>query len=438
MQYDVFICHATEDKQAVVAPLVKALQAANVSVWYDQESLVGGEMLLEALQRAIDESRLAVVVFSDVFFRKHWTQEELKMIFESEAKRGRIVLFPVLHGVSYDDIKDRYHLDSQQNHKLDERYCVNASEGVERIVSELLRALSMALVPVVPTETHPCRWTDRRTGVSATLTSVAFGTLLCSGDLGRSWMLRPLGIDRALRCVVMSGSDGWIAGDGGTVLRTGDGGATWRPFDIGTTEDVTNVAFCEGARAACLTLANGDILRISGGSRTAIASGVTEYPWHLRFGHSGELGCLSAGGGKILVSLDAGRSWHLTPTSTTSPFYACAVGADGVIWIVGDEGMVCSSDTQGRSWTRVKALTKANPWDTWLNACDFSPSGQLGIIAGSQGTVVTTSDAGRSWNPARLMNRMEIVNLAFCDESSLFGVGYFGSAIVADWTGERV
>ena len=39
--YDVFICHASKDKAAFVAPLAVALQSIGLRVWYDDEALEG-------------------------------------------------------------------------------------------------------------------------------------------------------------------------------------------------------------------------------------------------------------------------------------------------------------------------------------------------------------------------------------------------------------
>ncbi len=45
MLYDVFVSHASEDKDDLVRPLVRALEAANVAVWYDESELRLGDRL---------------------------------------------------------------------------------------------------------------------------------------------------------------------------------------------------------------------------------------------------------------------------------------------------------------------------------------------------------------------------------------------------------
>lgn len=39
MQHDVFICHASEDKEDFVRPLAEQLRLLYIDVWYDEFSL---------------------------------------------------------------------------------------------------------------------------------------------------------------------------------------------------------------------------------------------------------------------------------------------------------------------------------------------------------------------------------------------------------------
>ena len=48
MEYDVFICHASEDKTAVVNPLVNALSEAGVRVWHDADKIAWGDSVTDA------------------------------------------------------------------------------------------------------------------------------------------------------------------------------------------------------------------------------------------------------------------------------------------------------------------------------------------------------------------------------------------------------
>jgi hypothetical protein len=75
--YDVFISHASEDKEAVVRPLAHALSNGGLKVWYDEFELRIGDSLRRKIDAGPAKSRFGVVVLSRSFFRKGWANYEL-------------------------------------------------------------------------------------------------------------------------------------------------------------------------------------------------------------------------------------------------------------------------------------------------------------------------------------------------------------------------
>ncbi len=71
MLYDVFISHASEDKDNFVAPLALALRQEHIEVWYDDFSLSLGDSLRESIDKGLAQSRFGIVVFSHSFFNKN-------------------------------------------------------------------------------------------------------------------------------------------------------------------------------------------------------------------------------------------------------------------------------------------------------------------------------------------------------------------------------
>jgi hypothetical protein len=55
--WDVFICHASEDKDSLVQPLARALSLLGLQVWYDEFSLTVGDSLSRSIDRGIAGSR---------------------------------------------------------------------------------------------------------------------------------------------------------------------------------------------------------------------------------------------------------------------------------------------------------------------------------------------------------------------------------------------
>jgi len=102
-RFDVFISHATEDKP-YVEPLVKALEAAGVSVWFDRITLQWGDDLRPSIDRGLANCRFGIVVFSKAFLRKKkWTEYELNSLFALEQP-GKKIILPIWHGITHDDL----------------------------------------------------------------------------------------------------------------------------------------------------------------------------------------------------------------------------------------------------------------------------------------------------------------------------------------------
>ncbi len=101
--FDVFVSHATEDKD-YVEPLVKALEVAGIRVWFDKITLEWGDDLRPSLDRGLANCRYGIVVFSKAFLKKKkWTEYELNSLFAHEQP-GRKIILPIWHGITRDDL----------------------------------------------------------------------------------------------------------------------------------------------------------------------------------------------------------------------------------------------------------------------------------------------------------------------------------------------
>lgn len=95
-QYDIFISHASEDKEDIVRPLANALQAQGLHVWYDEFTLRIGDSLRRKIDQGLANSRIGLVVLSQSFINKGWTNYELDGIV-SRSVTGEQVLLPIWH-----------------------------------------------------------------------------------------------------------------------------------------------------------------------------------------------------------------------------------------------------------------------------------------------------------------------------------------------------
>lgn len=97
--WDVFICHASEDKDAFVRPLAKALGMLGVSVWFDEFSLQVGDSISRFIDKGLSGSKYGLVVISPVFIGKPWPEYELRGLVSREIDEDKVIL-PIWHGVT--------------------------------------------------------------------------------------------------------------------------------------------------------------------------------------------------------------------------------------------------------------------------------------------------------------------------------------------------
>jgi hypothetical protein len=134
MLYDVFICHASEDKDSFVRPLAEALRKSHLEVWYDEFALVIGDSLRESIDRGLSKSRYGVVVISPDFFKKRWPVRELNGLVAREMSGEHSVILPIWHNISVKQILEH-------SPPLADRKAVDTKEGLTVVCRELLKKL---------------------------------------------------------------------------------------------------------------------------------------------------------------------------------------------------------------------------------------------------------------------------------------------------------
>jgi hypothetical protein len=104
-QYDVFISHASEDKDIVVRPLAHSLIEEGLQVWYDEFEMKIGDSLREKIDYGLANSRAGIVVLSPDFFRKGWTKYELNGLVGNNVA-GKQKLLPIWHDLTHEQVQD--------------------------------------------------------------------------------------------------------------------------------------------------------------------------------------------------------------------------------------------------------------------------------------------------------------------------------------------
>lgn len=102
--WDVFISHASEDKALVARPLRDALARMGITVWLDEAQMRIGHSLRRKIDDGIRSSRFGVVVLSEAFFHKGWTNHELDGLV-TRTVAGEQSLLPIWHDLSADRVR---------------------------------------------------------------------------------------------------------------------------------------------------------------------------------------------------------------------------------------------------------------------------------------------------------------------------------------------
>jgi len=135
-KWDVFISHASEDKEDFVRPLAEALRTCGLSVWFDEFTLTLGDSLRCKIDSGLARSRFGVVILSPSFLGKDWPQKELDGLLAREINGTKVIL-PVWHNISSNEILS-------YSPMLADRLATQSSNGLDQVVKAITDAVCRA------------------------------------------------------------------------------------------------------------------------------------------------------------------------------------------------------------------------------------------------------------------------------------------------------
>lgn len=129
MKWDVFISHASEDKESFVRELAHELKHSGLNVWYDEFSLSAGDSLRESIDRGISSSLVGIIVLSRAFFKKNWPRNELNGLFTVATNQNK-ALVPIWLGVTAIEV-------AEYSPMLADKVALMPERGMPGIVKEI-------------------------------------------------------------------------------------------------------------------------------------------------------------------------------------------------------------------------------------------------------------------------------------------------------------
>jgi hypothetical protein len=133
-RFDVFISHASEDKDSIARPLYRELNAQGLTVWFDEAVLELGDGLRRKIDEGLTKCRYGVVILSPHFFRKQWPQKELDGLVARETASGEKAVLPVWHEIDRDGVL-------AYSPTLADRVAARSAEGVAVVAAKILAVL---------------------------------------------------------------------------------------------------------------------------------------------------------------------------------------------------------------------------------------------------------------------------------------------------------
>jgi photosystem II stability/assembly factor-like uncharacterized protein len=286
-------------------------------------------------------------------------------------------------------------------------------------------------------------WSGRRQGVAGKdLNAVYFldsrrgwvagdgGVVMRTRDGGRIWSRQTVETRESFNDVYFRNEeDGYLLA-ASQVFTTGDGGETWRPAarftaqGFGGEPELYSVRFTSKKRGWIVgSLSRGDSVIDSlvlstdngGASWQRQRVPVRDELIHLDF-DGDRRGWVVGSGGRILHTRDGGETWDVQTSGTTATLYHVEFQGDERGWAVGARGTILRTEDGGRTWHAVPP-----PVPTTLLSVKFVNK-EEGWVVGRGGVILRTDDGGETWKRQETNTRQNLYALFF-DKKVGYAVG---------------
>jgi hypothetical protein len=101
--YDLFLCHAWDDRRETATELHDLLEDQGVSVWFSERDIILGQPFMREIDKGLAKTRIGLVLITPAFLKRI----ESGGVSEKELSEllARDLLIPVAHRVTYDEIR---------------------------------------------------------------------------------------------------------------------------------------------------------------------------------------------------------------------------------------------------------------------------------------------------------------------------------------------
>ena len=97
-EFDVFVCHASLDKQDIVLPIVSACQDLGIRVWLDSKEIAWGEDIVSRVAEGLKKCKSVLVVASENSVNRGWPLKEISLAMHDEITNQNVRVLPLFVG----------------------------------------------------------------------------------------------------------------------------------------------------------------------------------------------------------------------------------------------------------------------------------------------------------------------------------------------------
>lgn len=101
--FDLFLCHAWDDRLEAATQLSGLLDGKGVTVWFSEKDILLGQPFMREIDRGLAKSRAGLVLITPAFLErvtKGGVSDK-----ELSALLARDLLIPIVHGTTFDEVR---------------------------------------------------------------------------------------------------------------------------------------------------------------------------------------------------------------------------------------------------------------------------------------------------------------------------------------------
>jgi photosystem II stability/assembly factor-like uncharacterized protein len=245
--------------------------------------------------------------------------------------------------------------------------------------------------------------------------------LIKTNDGGVTWGI-VMEIPGANRIAFKNGI-GYIVADYGQIYKSTHMGAGWNKLSTGFTDHLNAISIIH--QDTIVVTSDQNMFVSNNGGQTWVKKNIKNVDIQDSYFTTPRVGHIACRNGKILKTINAGESWYITESKSSSPsdFFTIYFVNDSLGFATCEHNDVLKTTNGGESWKEVAGFH-----DAYFDFC-FNDN-LTGFAVGQYGVIFKTLDGGDTWNWAGFQNGRfgdsDLYGINFIDENIGFAVGMRG------------